>query len=207
MICASSSTRMPASGPGCRSRGACCRSRRRHRPTNSGFSLGEERRVADAEILGVEAVEALVVLCRRQRPRIGEPARELLVPARDERRALGDALRRRARFGGDLGVGNDARDEPLLLRLAASKMRPSSRISSATAGPTRRTSGAISAYAITSPRFLIGAPKRLDVAADPQVAQRGDLESAADADAVDLRDERMTAVRRAPAPSRASRAP
>ena len=32
-----------------------------------------------------------------------------------------------------------------------------------TAAPTSRTSGAISAYAITRPRFLIGAPKRLDV--------------------------------------------
>ena len=31
------------------------------------------------------------------------------------------------------------------------------------------------------------------LAADPQVAQRGDLETAADADAVDLRDERMAA--------------
>ena len=53
----------------------------------------------------------------RQRPRIGEAARELLVPARGERRTLGDALRRRARFGRDVGVGDDARHEALLLRL------------------------------------------------------------------------------------------
>ena len=56
------------------------------------LGLGEERRVADAEVLGVEAVEALVVFVVRERPAFGEPAGELLVPAGDQRRAVGDAL-------------------------------------------------------------------------------------------------------------------
>ena len=55
---------------------------------------------------------------------------------------------------------------PFSFASAASKMRPSSSSSSVTARPTSATSGAISAYAITSPRFLIGAPNRLDA---PQI--------------------------------------
>ena len=98
------------------------------------------------------------------------------------------------RLGRDLVVGHDARDEPLVLRFLRVEdpaLRAGSR--ARRPAPTSRTSGAISGYAITRPRFLIGAPKRLDVAADAQVAQRGDLEAAADADAVDLRDQRMAA--------------
>src|SRR5580765_7467123 len=113
MIC--SSTRMPASGPGCalRVRSGSVTSP----PEEVRLALGEKRRVADAKVFGVEAVEALVLLGRRDRARIGEPARESLVPARDERRAFGDALRGCMCLGGDLAIGDDAGDEALFLRL------------------------------------------------------------------------------------------
>ena len=132
-------------------------------PDELRLLLRQERGVADAEILGVEAVEALVELGVGQRTRIGEPPRELLVPARRRAarprrcappwRALRSPPRRRR---------TTRVTSPFSFASRASKMRPSSRISSATAAPTSRTSGAISGYAITSPRFLIGAPKRLD---------------------------------------------
>src|SRR4051812_46188304 len=101
MICASSSTRMPASGPVCE---PVCRPRVESVLNASGSGsaaaeirllLREERRIADPEILGVEAFEALVVLGIGERARIGETAGELLVPARDQRCAVGDPLRGR----------------------------------------------------------------------------------------------------------------
>src|SRR5207245_3366021 len=129
MIWASSRTRSPASGPVCGAGGSAALIRaphacgfatalpprgsnsrlgtapRRSSADESGLALGEERRVADAEVLGVETVEAFVALGIRQRPRVLDPAREFLVPARDQRRAVGDAFGGRTGFGGDLGVG------------------------------------------------------------------------------------------------------
>src|SRR6185312_607358 len=86
MICASSSTRMPASGPGC---ALLALSGSVTSPSEEiRLPLREERSVADAKVFRVEAVEAFVVLGGGDRSRIGEPAREALVPARDERRAV-----------------------------------------------------------------------------------------------------------------------
>src|SRR5262245_48441975 len=76
--------------------------------------LRQERAVPDAEVLGAEARKALVVLGVAQRRGVAQPARELLVPARHQRRTVGDALRRRPRFGLDLIVGHDARDQALV---------------------------------------------------------------------------------------------
>ena len=101
MICASSRTRMPASGPGAC---WCPLASSTSAPDEFRLSLGQKRRVADAEVFGVEAGEAFVVLGRGDRPRVRQAARELLVPARDERRAFGDALRGRERFGRHLGI-------------------------------------------------------------------------------------------------------
>jgi hypothetical protein len=89
---------MPARGP------ECGRQRALIACSSSGefrLSLGQKRRVAESEVLGLEAVEALVVLRRRDRTGDRRAAREFLVPARDERRAVSDALRRRERLGGD----------------------------------------------------------------------------------------------------------
>src|SRR5512134_1406438 len=109
MICASSSTRRPASGPGCAGRsGAEGCSVIASAPDEAGLLLREERRVADAEVLGVEAVEALVDFLRSERAAVREPIRELLVPARHQRRAVGDAPGGGPRLGGNLVVGHDA---------------------------------------------------------------------------------------------------
>src|SRR5512137_1816386 len=93
MICASSSTRSPASGPGCGGRsGNGCVAVIASAPDEAGLSLREEGRIADPEVLGVEAVEALVDLLRRERAAFGEAPGELLVPAGHERRAFRDAF-------------------------------------------------------------------------------------------------------------------
>src|SRR5688500_20349027 len=106
MICASSSTRMPASGPAAA----------RLASIEQRLALGEESRIAGAEVRGVEAVERLVVLGVADRAAFREPACELLVPARDERRALGDAHRGCTGLRCDVGIGNDARHQTLLDR-------------------------------------------------------------------------------------------
>ena len=136
---------MPASGPRMRrSRRACCRSAS-SAADELRLLLGQERRVADAEVLGVEAVEALVVLVRRSAARARRAAARTSCasarPAARPRRcaAPSRALRPRPRSSATTRV-----TRPFSFASAASKMRPSSRISSATAAPTRRTSGAIS---------------------------------------------------------------
>src|SRR5258706_3535870 len=73
-----------------------------------GLLLGEEGPVADLEILGAEAVEAFGVFRVGEGARVAQAPRELLVPARDERRAVGDAPRSRLCFGFDLVVRHDA---------------------------------------------------------------------------------------------------
>src|SRR5512137_640482 len=93
MICASSSTRTPASGPLWAGRAcACCCWLIASASDEPRFLLREKRRVADAEVLGVEAVETLVDLRGGQRPALGKATGELLVPAGHQRRAFSDAL-------------------------------------------------------------------------------------------------------------------
>src|SRR5215475_10886952 len=115
MIWASSSTCMPARGPGCGL--AVSFTSATLPPDELRFALGEKRRVAEAKVFGVEAVEALVVFGCADRERIGETPRKPLVPARNERGAFGDPPGSRERLGGHLIVGDDARDQPLVFRL------------------------------------------------------------------------------------------
>src|SRR5215831_3373375 len=111
MICASSSTRRPESGPGClfMIRGGLASDKSR-------LLLREKRGIADAEILGVEGVEAFVVVGGPQRRGISESVCEALVPARGQWCTVNNALRRGPCFGCDLVVGDDTRNEPFLLR-------------------------------------------------------------------------------------------
>src|SRR6185369_17163764 len=83
-----------------------------------GLLLGEEGGNARLEIFGVEAGVTLVALWLRQGFRIEQPVDEFLVPARDQRRAISDAPRRRVGFLDDLVVGDHAADEPFLISFA-----------------------------------------------------------------------------------------
>src|SRR5665213_4380521 len=92
MICASSTTLIPFNGP----MGMPLRAESGSRASpalEQRLFLGEKGAIADLEVLGSEAREPFVVLLRGERLRVAQAARELLVPARDERRAVGDALR------------------------------------------------------------------------------------------------------------------
>src|SRR6185503_7778463 len=73
-----------------------------------GLLLGEEGLVADLEILGAEAVETLAVIRVGEGAWVAQAPREFLVPARDERRAVGDPPRGRKGLGLDLVVRHDA---------------------------------------------------------------------------------------------------
>src|SRR2546428_6920920 len=92
--CAASSARAMPRLRGCAPRA----SSKRLAALELRLALGEEGSHALAEVLGVEAGVALVVFRFRERPRIGEPAPELLLPARRKRRALGDSSPRRTAF-------------------------------------------------------------------------------------------------------------
>src|SRR5512143_3490828 len=89
MICASSTTLSPCRAPfmslppGLYARAGAPQSR--SLPFELRSLLREESPVADAEVLGAEAREALGGLGLAQRRGVAQPARELLVPARDQR--------------------------------------------------------------------------------------------------------------------------
>src|SRR5688572_32238728 len=61
-------------------------------PGEMRLALGEKGFDPDPVILGLDRGEALLQLFLGERPRVEQPAHEFLVPARHERRALGDAL-------------------------------------------------------------------------------------------------------------------
>src|SRR5207244_3165790 len=88
--CAASSARAMPRLRGCAPRA----SSRRLAALELRLALGKEGSHALPEVLGVEAGVALVVFGFRKRPRIGEPAHELLVPARGKRRAVPLQIRR-----------------------------------------------------------------------------------------------------------------
>src|SRR5687768_1292475 len=96
MICASSRTLRPASGPAILA------------TPELRLALGEESRHAFAKVLGVETSVAFEVFLLRKRLRVCQAADELLVPARGERRALGDAPRGGVGLLDHLVVGHDA---------------------------------------------------------------------------------------------------
>src|SRR5690606_26845945 len=77
----------------------------------AGLGLVQESLVADLEILGAEAGEALVVLLRRQRGRVQQTPGELLVPTSHQRRPLRDPARGGKAFGRDLAVFHNAVDQ------------------------------------------------------------------------------------------------
>jgi len=152
---------------------------------NSGFSF--------ARVLGVEAGVGLVALGLGRRAGLGQAPRELLVPARDQRRALGDAPRRSHRFLPDPVVGHDAIHQALVLRLLGAEH--------AALEQDLQRRGA--ADEVDQPFHLAVAdhqselrdrdPEAAGGAADAQVALRDDLETSSDADPVDHGDDRMPA--------------
>ena len=159
-----------------------------------GLLLREECCVADPEVLGVEAIETFVELFRGQRRALCQTPRELLVPARDQRCAIGDALRSSARFGSDLIVGHDARHEPFLLRFGGIEDPAFEQNLERNGGPDQSHQRRHLGVRHHQAEILDRRAEAARFAADAQIAQRGDLEPAADADAVDLRDQRMPAI-------------
>src|SRR5437879_7050338 len=99
----SSITLRPASGPCLAPMSAALELR---------LGLGEERAVADLEILGAEAGVVVFQFGWRQRARIEQALDEFFVPAIYQRRARGDALRGRVGFLLDFRVRPHAVDEP-----------------------------------------------------------------------------------------------
>src|SRR5258706_8949940 len=159
-----------------------------------GLLLGEEGLVADAEILGAEAVEAFAVLRVGEGARVAQAPREFLVPARDERRTVGDSPRRGLRLGFDLVVRDDARHETQVLRLGgiehASLEHDLERVRFARKRDQRSDLGVGHDEAELVDRHAEAARR----AADANVREPGDLETATHADAVDLGNHRMTAM-------------
>ena len=95
----------------------------------------------------------------------------------------------------DLIVGHDARHQPLVLRLARHRRRgPRAESRARPLRPTSRTSGADLGVRHHQAEVLDRRAEAARRAADAQIAQRRDLEPAADADAVDLRHQRMPAI-------------
>ena len=99
----------------------------------------------------------------------------------------------RLRFRSDLIVGDDARDEALVLRFVGVE-------DAALQQDLERHGGTHETHERRHLRVRHHEPQVLDRraksarrAANPQIAQRGDLQSAAHTDAVDLRDQRMAA--------------
>src|SRR6185436_6266684 len=82
------------------------------------YLLRKKAAIADAEVVGAEAREAFVVLRVTERYRIAQPVREFLVPARDQRCAIRDALGGGPDLCLDLIVGNDPRHQTFVLGLA-----------------------------------------------------------------------------------------
>ena len=130
-----------------------------------------------------------------QRPRIGEAARELLVPARDQRRAVGDALRGRARLGRHLVVGTTRVTRPFSFASVRVEDPALEQDLERDRGPDQAHQRRHLGVRHHQAEVLDRRAEAARFAADAQIAQRRDLEAAADADAVDLRDQRMAAAR------------
>src|SRR5262245_56636665 len=152
-----------------------------------GLLLGKKRPVTDPVILGAESREAFVVLVGSEWSRVGEAARELLVPAGDERGARCDTLRGRGCFLLDPTVGHDAIDEAFRLRLLRAEDAAFEHDFE-----RGRTADEIDqtlhlAVSHDQPQILHRHAESARLRADAQIADRGHLESAADAYAADHR--------------------
>ncbi len=111
-----------------------------------------------------------------------------------QRRAVRDALRGRPRLGGDLVVRHDARDEPLVLRLGGvehAALEQDLERDALADQPHQRRHLRVRHH---EAEVLDRRAEAARLPADAEVGQRGDLEPAADADAVDLRDDRRRAA-------------
>src|SRR6185437_15483719 len=168
---------------------------------DSAFSLSlefwlrflQERLVADLKILCVEAQESLVDLARGERLALFQPGDEFLVPARDERRAVGDPPRRRVGFLGDLVVRHYPRHQPLLLRLGGAEDAALEKDfqGDGTADELVERTKLVIGHDKAEPVDRRAEPAAL--AADAQIAQRREFQPAADADPLDERHQRMAA--------------
>src|SRR5689334_8990008 len=106
MMCATSMTLSPESGPMASPLFAA----------EARIALGKECGDSLAEIRRVEAGVAFAPISVRQLRGWAQAPDELLVPARDQRRAGGDARRNGARLRLDLVVGDDALHQSLVER-------------------------------------------------------------------------------------------
>src|SRR5256886_268832 len=141
----------------------------------------------------LEAAGALVVFRFRERPRIGEPAHELLVPARRKRRAVGDASRGRIGFFNHLVVGHDAVHQALLAGFARPPDAPlEENLERGCAADDVHHSLQL-VVGLHQPEVLDRNAEARRLVADPQVALRRDQQSAADAGSLDECDDRVTA--------------
>jgi hypothetical protein len=117
------------------------------------------------------------------------------VPARDQRRAFGDALRGRDRLALDLAVGDDPVDQPdaqrLLRAVHAALEQDLERVRRPDQLEQRLQLGVRDDEA----QARDGDAETRARATDPQVAHGRDLQAAADAQAADLRDHRVAALR------------
>src|SRR5260221_14150793 len=160
-----------------------------------GLALFEEGLVADLEVLGAEAGEALVVFLLGERAAAAQPALELLVPARHQRRAFGDALGGGTRLGLDLGIRDDARDQSLLLRLARVEDPALEQDLESVRLSREHDQRADLGVGHHQAELVDRHAEAARLAADADVGEARDLQAAADADAVDLGDDRMRAAR------------
>src|SRR5512147_1989663 len=192
MICASSSTRMPESGPVWAGRSGTFASTLIAWLTADEFwlLLGEKGRVADTEVFGVKAVEALVQFLRRQGRAFGKAPRELLVPASDEWGAVDDACGSSLNFRSHLVIGDDSRHEPLVPGFDRVEDATFEQDLESNAAPDQSDERRHLRVGHHQPEVLDRRTEAARRAADADVGQCRDLQPAADADAMDLRDDR-----------------
>src|SRR5216684_133549 len=157
--------------------------------------LCEKRLDSDLEVLGVVAGVGFVALALRDGARIREAPREFLVPARDQRRTLGDAERRRQRFFLDLVVGHDAVHQALVFRLLGAEHAAFEQDIERDGAADEIDQPFHLAVADHQPELRDRDAEAAGSAADTQVALRDDLQPSADAYAVDHRHDRVPASR------------
>src|SRR5688572_1700109 len=185
MICASSSTRIPFSGP-------------LTALALFGYELRllfrEERCVTDSEVFGVEAIETFIEFLRRQRRALRQAPGELLVPARDKRCTLGDTLGSCARFASNLLVGHDARHKPFLLRFGGIEDPAFQQNLERNGCPDESHQWCHLGVCHHQTEILDRRSEATRFAANAQIGERCNLKSAANTNSMNLRDQRMPAI-------------
>ena len=162
-------------------------------PLDPGLGLGEEGVDPGLEILGAVARVTLVQLLGRQRPGLGQAAGELLVPARHQRRAVGDAPGGGEGLVLDVGVGDDAADQPHLLGFLGAEHPSLEQDLERRRSPHERDQHLDLGVRHHQAQAVDGDAEAARFSADAEIAKPGDLETAADADAPDHGDGRMAA--------------